>query len=133
MLLATKSSGIPTNYFPPEYPQEKRKFPVVIDLEWVSHLSNLRYLDMSLVVDWLSSISKIPCLSELYLSNCGLQQVTPKSIAHLNSSILLKSLHLAENSFKETFLQVCVICHCFKYWISLKIILEVKYHNAWVT
>ncbi|RHN50284.1 putative leucine-rich repeat-containing, plant-type, leucine-rich repeat domain, L [Medicago truncatula] len=35
------------------------------DLEWISHLSNLRHLglskvNLSLVVDWLSSISKIP-------------------------------------------------------------------------
>ena len=55
------------------------------DLEWLSHLFGLRYLDLSyvnltLVVDWLSSISKIPSLSELHLYNCGLHQVTPKSI-----------------------------------------------------
>ncbi|RHN50278.1 putative non-specific serine/threonine protein kinase [Medicago truncatula] len=42
------------------------------DLEWISHLSNLRYLGLSnvnltLAVDWLSSISKIPSLSNLYL------------------------------------------------------------------
>jgi len=62
------------------------------DLQWTSHLSNLRYLDLSyvnltLVVDWLSSISKIHSLSELHLFGCGLHQVTPKSIPHLNTSI----------------------------------------------
>ncbi|KEH16826.1 LRR receptor-like kinase [Medicago truncatula] len=80
------------------------------DLQWLSRLSNLRYLDMScvnlsLAVGWLSSISKIPSLSELHLSTCGLHQVTPKSIIHLNSSISLKLLGHGENSFNSSILQ----------------------------
>jgi Leucine-rich repeat (LRR) protein len=77
------------------------------DLEWISHLSNLRYLDLSLVnlslaIDWLPSISKISSLSELYLANCML--ITPKSIPHLNSSMPLKSLYLGENSLNSSIL-----------------------------
>ena len=65
------------------------------DLEWLSHLSNLRYLDLSFVnltlaVDWLLSISKLPSLSELHLTGCGLHQITPKSISDMNTSILEK-------------------------------------------
>ncbi|XP_057458688.1 receptor-like protein EIX2 [Lotus japonicus] len=73
------------------------------DLEWVSHLSNLRFLNLELVnlsqaIDWLSSINKIPSLSELYLCECGLPQVNPKSIPHLNSSTSLKKLDLSYNN-----------------------------------
>ncbi|RHN50290.1 putative non-specific serine/threonine protein kinase [Medicago truncatula] len=76
------------------------------DLEWLSHLSNLRYLDISFVnltlaVDWLSSISKTPSLSELRLLGCGLHQALPKSIPHLNSSISLKYLDLKENGLRS--------------------------------
>ncbi|XP_061357900.1 receptor-like protein EIX1 isoform X2 [Gastrolobium bilobum] len=77
------------------------------DLEWVSHLSNLRYLYLSNttlfgVVDLLSSISKIPSLLELYLNWCGLGQVNPKSIPHLNSSTSLGTLGLAHNELNSS-------------------------------
>ncbi|KEH16824.1 leucine-rich receptor-like kinase family protein, putative [Medicago truncatula] len=80
------------------------------DLEWLSHLSNLRYLDLSnvnltLAVDWLSSISKIPYLSELYLYGCGLHQVNPKSIPLLNTSISLKSVGLSDNELQSSILK----------------------------
>ncbi|RHN50275.1 putative non-specific serine/threonine protein kinase [Medicago truncatula] len=80
------------------------------DLEWLSHLSNLRYLDLSyvnltLAVDWLSSISKIPSLSELYLYGCGLHQVNPKSIPLLNTSISLKSVGLSDNELQSSILK----------------------------
>ncbi|XP_004507279.1 receptor-like protein EIX2 [Cicer arietinum] len=82
---------------------------IAYDLEWLSHLSNLSYLDLSnvnltLVIDWLSSINKIPSLTELYLSGCGLHQVTPKSIPQLNISISLKSLNLGHNSLTSSIL-----------------------------
>ncbi|WJX70718.1 hypothetical protein P8452_54794 [Trifolium repens] len=67
-------------------------YMILNDLEWLSHLSNLTYLDLSnvnltLVGDWFSSISKFPSLSDLVLSNCGLHQFTPKPIPHTNTSI----------------------------------------------
>ncbi|KEH25177.1 LRR amino-terminal domain protein [Medicago truncatula] len=81
------------------------------DLEWLSHLSNLRCLDLSFVnltlaVDRLSSISKTSSLSELHLLGCGLHQALPKSIPHLNSSISLKYLDLKENGLRSA------IAHC---------------------
>ncbi|KAJ1413974.1 Leucine-rich repeat [Sesbania bispinosa] len=76
---------------------------VANDLEWVSHLHNLRYLDLSNMnlsraVDWLSSISKIPSLSQLHLSDCFLPQVNLKSTPQLNSSTSLTHLDLSINS-----------------------------------
>ncbi|QCD93831.1 LRR receptor-like serine/threonine-protein kinase FLS2 [Vigna unguiculata] len=74
------------------------------DLDWLSHLSTLRYLDLSknnlvAVIDWTSSISKIPFLSELHLDDCGLPQVNPESISHINSSTSLQILSLSRNHF----------------------------------
>ncbi|RHN50285.1 putative non-specific serine/threonine protein kinase [Medicago truncatula] len=80
------------------------------DLEWISHLSNLRHLglskvNLSLVVDWLSSISKIPSLSELDFYGCGLHQVNLESIPLLNTSISLKYLDLSYNEFQSSILK----------------------------
>ncbi|RDX74261.1 Receptor-like protein 12, partial [Mucuna pruriens] len=80
---------------------------VVDDLEWLSHLSNLRYLALSYInlsraIDWTSSISKIPYLVELYLVSCGLPQVNPKSIPHMNSSATLQILDLSGNELNSS-------------------------------
>ncbi|KAL9323596.1 hypothetical protein ACSQ67_008453 [Phaseolus vulgaris] len=82
---------------------------VASDLNWLSHLSTLRYLDLSknnlgAVIDWPSSISKIPFLSELYLNDCGLPQVNPESINHINSSTFLQILSLSGNNFDSSIL-----------------------------
>jgi Leucine-rich repeat (LRR) protein len=79
------------------------------NLEWLSHLSNLRYLDLSyvnltLAIDWLSSISKISSLNEIRLLGCELHQVTPRSILRLNSSMSLKYLDLGGNSLNSSIL-----------------------------
>ncbi|XP_061367785.1 receptor-like protein 35 [Gastrolobium bilobum] len=79
------------------------------DLEWISHLSNLRRLGLlntthSGAVDWLSSISKIPSLLELHLDDCGLGQVNPRTIPHLNSSTSLKTLSLSHNELDSSIL-----------------------------
>ncbi|XP_061355143.1 receptor-like protein EIX2 isoform X2 [Gastrolobium bilobum] len=80
---------------------------VTNDLEWVSHLSNLRSLhlsntNLSGAVDWLSSISKIPSLLELHLDHCGLGQVNPRTIPHLNSSTSLDTLFLSGNELNSS-------------------------------
>ncbi|KAI9120877.1 hypothetical protein K1719_007910 [Acacia pycnantha] len=59
-------------------------------LEWVSHLSSLRYLNLAQVnliraTDWQSSISKIPSLIELHLNCSQLPEVNPKPSYHMNS------------------------------------------------
>ncbi|KAK2420137.1 receptor protein EIX2 [Trifolium repens] len=82
---------------------------ILNDLEWLSHLSNLTSLDLSyvnltLVGDWFSSISKFPSLSDLYLVNCGLHQFTPKYIPHMNTSVnvssVLTTLDLSNNELQ---------------------------------
>ena len=78
-------------------------------LEWLSHLSNLRYLglsnvNLSRVVDWPSSISRIPSLLELYLDVCRLPQVNPKSISHLNSSTSLQIISFTSNELDSSIL-----------------------------
>ncbi|XP_027340817.1 receptor-like protein EIX1, partial [Abrus precatorius] len=77
------------------------------NLEWVSRLSNLRYLDLSVInlrraLDWLSSISQIPSLSNLYLDDCGIHQVNPKFIVHKNFSNSLKILSLSGNNLSSS-------------------------------
>ncbi|XP_027359353.1 receptor-like protein EIX1 [Abrus precatorius] len=86
-------------------------FLLANDLEWVSRLSTLKYLDLSHVhlsqsADWLSSMSKIPSLSELRLDGCGIGQVIPKSIRHINSSTSLKTLSLSNNLLNSSTLSL---------------------------
>jgi Leucine-rich repeat (LRR) protein len=84
-------------------------YMILNDLEWLSHLSKLTYLNLSnvnltLVGDWFSSISKFPSLSDLYLVNCGLHQFTPKYIPHMNTSVnvssVLTTLDLSNNELQ---------------------------------
>ncbi|RDX70901.1 LRR receptor-like serine/threonine-protein kinase GSO1, partial [Mucuna pruriens] len=82
---------------------------VANELEWISHLSNLRYLDLSNInlgraIDWPSSISKIPYLVDLYLDDCEISQVNPKSIPHMNSSTSLQTLSLSQNKLNSSIL-----------------------------
>jgi len=90
-----------------EYLDLGKNYFVARDLDWLSHLSSLKYLDLSknnfgALIDWPSSISKIPFLSELYLNDCGLHQVNPKSISRINSSTFLQILSLSGNHFDSS-------------------------------
>ncbi|XP_068314738.1 receptor-like protein EIX2 [Pyrus communis] len=72
------------------------------NLEWLSHLSSLRYLNMlylnfSEVVNWPESISKLPSLVELHLSSCNLPNVELSSLSFVNSSNSLQVLELSYN------------------------------------
>ena len=77
------------------------------DLEWISHLSTLTYLDLSFVnlsgaADWPSSISKISSLSELHFAACRLPCVNPKSFSPMNTSTSLKVLNLMQNNLNSS-------------------------------
>ncbi|XP_028795702.1 receptor-like protein EIX2 [Neltuma alba] len=81
------------------------------DLEWISHLSSLRSLNLSGVnlsqaVDWQSSLSKAPHLSEINLDDCALisHHVNPASFVYTNSSTSLKVLSLAGNNLDSSIL-----------------------------
>ncbi|PRQ60935.1 putative non-specific serine/threonine protein kinase [Rosa chinensis] len=67
------------------------------NLEWLSHLSSLRYLnmsylDLSKVVNWPQSLSKLIVLTELQLSQVNLPDVNLRSLSFINSSTSLGTL-----------------------------------------
>ena len=75
----------------------------VENLDWISHLSFLKHLDLSWVdlhreVHWLESMSMIPSISELDLSDCGLDRNMVSSLGYANFTSLT-FLDLSENHF----------------------------------
>ncbi|CAN1344674.1 Receptor-like protein EIX2 [Linum perenne] len=74
------------------------------NLDWVSSLSLLEFLDLSFVdlsgvVNWLTMLNKIPSLEELHLSNCQLRSI-PDSLPRVNFSSL-SVLDLSYNNFND--------------------------------
>ncbi|KAI3414476.1 uncharacterized protein J3R85_016222 [Psidium guajava] len=72
---------------------------VVEDIQWISHLHALKYLDMSRLNitgsgDPMQLIGILPSLSHLSLSGCGLHKL------HLPTSLHLQYLDLSDNSFE---------------------------------
>ncbi|KAL5567831.1 hypothetical protein UlMin_024406 [Ulmus minor] len=75
-----------------------------INLDWLSSLSSLRSLnlssvDLSKVVSWPQSVSKLPSLLELQLDSCNLPHVSPRLLPLINS---LRVLRLGNNSFNSS-------------------------------
>ncbi|CAL4982102.1 unnamed protein product [Urochloa decumbens] len=76
--------------------------PYSDNLAWVSHLSSLKYLDMSwtnlsLAADWIHAVSSLPSLQVLHLAGSGLRD-TGVSLGHSNLTTL-KLLDIKYNSF----------------------------------
>ncbi|WCJ39051.1 Receptor-like protein EIX2 [Euphorbia peplus] len=76
-------------------------FLYVENLDWVSSLSSLEFLDLTFVnlgksLDWLKVMNSLPRLLELHLSHCRLPNLNPK----LNMSSSLLVLDLAHNPFE---------------------------------
>ncbi|PRQ47150.1 putative leucine-rich repeat-containing, plant-type, leucine-rich repeat domain, L [Rosa chinensis] len=76
-------------------------------IEWLSHLSSLRYLnmsdvDLSKVVNWPQSLSKLTSLIELQLLVCRLPDVNLRSLSFINSSTSLQVLDLSSNSLNSS-------------------------------
>ncbi|XP_024165546.1 receptor-like protein EIX2 [Rosa chinensis] len=72
------------------------------NIEWVSQLSSLRYLNMSFLnfcraVNWPQSISQLLSLIELRLISCDLPDVDMASLSFTNSSTSLQVFHLSGN------------------------------------
>ena len=81
------------------------------NLLWISHLSVMHYLDLSLAnlhqeVDWLQIMSKLPSLSKLHLQGCKLGSMNP-SLGFVNFTSL-RVLNLSQNLFN----------HEIPYWFS---------------
>ncbi|KAI3958440.1 hypothetical protein MKW98_011128 [Papaver atlanticum] len=78
----------------------------VENIEWLSNLSSLQYLDMSFIdlsnasSNWLHIVNKIPSLLELHLPSCSLNSNIP-SISYLNLTSL-KVLDLSNSGFNST-------------------------------
>ena len=77
----------------------------VENLDWISHLSFLKYLGLGSVdlhreVHWLESMSMIPSLSELYLSGCSLDRNMVSSLGYANFTSLTV-LDLSRNHFNQ--------------------------------
>ncbi|XP_062027293.1 receptor-like protein EIX1 [Rosa rugosa] len=77
------------------------------NLEWLSHLSSLRYLnmsyiDLSKVVNLPQSLSKLTSLTELRLLQCHLHDVNLRSLSFINSSTSLQLLDVSRNSLNSS-------------------------------
>ncbi|KAL6126149.1 hypothetical protein ACLB2K_074200 [Fragaria x ananassa] len=75
---------------------------VVENLNWLPHLSSLKYLDLSgtnlsKVSDWLETINKLPNLKNLTLNRCDLPPPILSTLSHINSSNSLVSVDLSDN------------------------------------
>ncbi|PON96923.1 LRR domain containing protein [Trema orientale] len=80
---------------------------VVSDLDWLTHLSSLRYLNLSRLnlsefVRWPQSINKLPSLLELQLSSTSLPDVNLSSLPLNNFSNSLEVLVLSDNHFSPS-------------------------------
>ncbi|CAL9183671.1 unnamed protein product, partial [Musa hybrid cultivar] len=83
-------------------------YDLTIDgLHWLSRLTSLRYLDMSLMKlsmsshNWLQAVNMLSSLEELHLQDCGLTNLH-SSLSHVNLTTLA-TLDLHGNLFNSTF------------------------------
>ena len=76
------------------------------NLDWLSGLSSLKYLDMGQVklghtgADWLQKVNMLPSLLELHLHSCELESLPP-SLPFINFTSLFV-LDLSQNSFNSS-------------------------------
>ncbi|KAK4407435.1 Receptor-like protein 7 [Sesamum angolense] len=75
----------------------------VDSLEWLSGLSHLEFLNsnyanLSKVPNWLQVVNKLPNLTELHLSSCGLDHIAPLNNTNFSS---LAVLDLSSNEFQS--------------------------------
>ncbi|KAK9937224.1 hypothetical protein M0R45_014028 [Rubus argutus] len=78
------------------------------NLNWLSHLSSLKYLNLGSVdlsstgVSWLQDVNMLPSLLELYLSRCQIQNLS-LSLPSINFTSLLV-LDMSGNEIKSSFI-----------------------------
>ncbi|KAL6124216.1 hypothetical protein ACLB2K_076731 [Fragaria x ananassa] len=83
---------------------------VVENLNWLPHLSSLKYLglsgtNLSKVSDWLETINKLPNLKNLILYRCDLPPPILSTLSHINSSNSLVSVDLSDNVVTSSILK----------------------------
>ncbi|XP_075481247.1 receptor-like protein EIX2 [Primulina tabacum] len=79
----------------------------ITDLDWLSSLQSLEYLDLSYidlsrVAIWLQVIGNLPSLNHLNLKSCSLSSTHPASVNLINTSTSLSSIDLSSNSLTTT-------------------------------
>ncbi|KAJ9678537.1 hypothetical protein PVL29_020660 [Vitis rotundifolia] len=77
------------------------------NLEWLSHLTSLRHLDLNFVdlskaIHWSQAINKLPSLIHLNLQYCSLPPLTTPSLSPVNSSAPLAFLDLHFNDLTSS-------------------------------
>ncbi|GLT33366.1 hypothetical protein SLA2020_079620 [Shorea laevis] len=86
------------------------EFQSVENLDWLSHLSFLEYLDLSeidltKVNNWLRVVNTLPHLTILRLSSCNLLDVVPQPLPMNNTSTSLAVLDLSSNILTDKMFQ----------------------------
>ncbi|GLT71336.1 hypothetical protein SLA2020_433650 [Shorea laevis] len=86
------------------------EFHSVGNLEWLYHLSFLKYLDLSgidlsKVNNWLQVVNKLPHLTNLHLSSCNLLDVMSQPLPMFNTSTSLVVLDLSGNNLTAAMFQ----------------------------
>ncbi|KAH9648700.1 hypothetical protein KPL70_025700 [Citrus sinensis] len=76
-------------------------------LEWLSHLSSLRHLDLSCVnltksSDWFQVVANLHYLKSLVLRSCALPPINPCFIWHFNLSTSIETLDLFDNNLPSS-------------------------------
>ncbi|GAY65235.1 hypothetical protein CUMW_239640 [Citrus unshiu] len=76
-------------------------------LQWLSHLSSLRHLDLSYInltksSDWFQVVAKLRSLKTLVLHSCALPPINPSSIWHFNLSTSIETLDLSDNNLPSS-------------------------------
>ncbi|XP_052883591.1 receptor-like protein EIX2 [Gossypium arboreum] len=84
-----------------------KKMYSVGKLEWLSHLSRLKQVDLSFTnlsnaKDWSQIISHLPLLQELSLRDCDLPSISSSSVSLTNSSTSLITLDLSDNKLPSS-------------------------------
>ncbi|PPD94101.1 hypothetical protein GOBAR_DD08874 [Gossypium barbadense] len=89
------------------YRHNFKKMFSVGKLEWLSHLSRLKEVDLSFTNlsyanDWSQVISHLPLLQKLSLRHCDLPSISSSSLSLANSSTSLTYLDLSDNNLPSS-------------------------------
>ncbi|XP_017979724.1 PREDICTED: brassinosteroid LRR receptor kinase [Theobroma cacao] len=87
-----------------------KKFPKLFsvgNLEWLSRLTSLKYLDLSFTnlskaSDWLQVVNQLPFLEKLSMNDCDLPGAFSSSLSLVNSSTSLTDLYLSGNNLTSS-------------------------------
>lgn len=81
-------------------------FNSVTNLQWLSHLSSLKELELNLVnlskaYDWVEEINRLPYLTKFSLSSCDLPPTSLSTHTRLNYSKSLTAVNLSVTRFNS--------------------------------